>query len=86
MYVPSLDEILKNYKRISEEKYRVLYKLLFFSGIRVVEGIRMLSSYDPKNLEIKGNNPLQSHDSARAWSFSFLLNPIDMSIPNKSLA
>ncbi len=58
MYVPSLDEILKNYKRISEEKYRVLYKLLFFSGIRVVEGIRMLSSYDPKNLEIKGNNPL----------------------------
>ncbi len=55
MYVPSLDEILKNYKRISEEKYRVLYKLLFFSGIRVVEGIRMLSSYDPKNLEIKVN-------------------------------
>ncbi len=27
--------------------------------------------------------PLQSHDSARAWSFSLLLNPREMSMPNK---
>ncbi len=55
MYVPSSDEILENYKKISEEKYRVLYKLLFFSGIRIVEGIEVLSKFNKKNIEIKGN-------------------------------
>ncbi len=55
MHVSSLDEILENYKNISEEKYRVLYKLLFFSGIRIVEGIEVLSKFNKKNLEIKGN-------------------------------
>ena len=39
---------------IEDERYRILYKLLAFSGIRLVEGEELLRNYDKNKLQVKG--------------------------------
>ena len=53
-YVPSDEEIVKIYKMIDDERYKTLYKLLAFSGIRLIEGDEILRSYDRSKLQVKG--------------------------------
>ena len=50
-YVPSDEEIVKIYKMIDDERYKTLYKLLAFSGIRLIEGEELLRSYDRSKLQ-----------------------------------
>ena len=52
--IPNDDEIIRVYNTIEDERYRVLYKLLAFSGIRLVEGEELLRSYNGSKLQVKG--------------------------------
>ena len=49
-YIPNDEEILKIYKMINDERYIILYKLLAFSGIRLIEGEELLRNFDKKRL------------------------------------
>ncbi len=49
-YRPPTEKVLRDYLRIDMEKYRILYELLCYSGIRVREAIYMLRSYDEDSL------------------------------------
>ena len=53
-YIPSDKKILETYKKINP-KYKVLFKLLLFSGIRGTEAIQFFKEYDRDKVEIKGN-------------------------------
>jgi len=53
-YVPSDEEIVKIYKMIDDERYKILYKILAFSGIRLIEGEEMLRNYDESRLQVNG--------------------------------
>ena len=45
-YRPPTEKVLRDYMRIDMEKYRIIYELLCYSGIRVREAIYMLKNYD----------------------------------------
>lgn len=54
-YVPSDDEVIKAYNRIKAEETKIIFKLLAFSGIRIVEAATLLSDFDSSKLMINGN-------------------------------
>ena len=49
-YRPPTEKVLRDYMRIDMEKYRILYELLCYSGIRIREAVHMLRSYDESSL------------------------------------
>jgi len=49
-FVPETDYVAKTYGKIGCESYKIVYKLIFYSGIRSIEAVQMLSNYDPRNL------------------------------------
>jgi len=54
-YIPSDGEVLETYNRIKNEDTRMIFKLLAFSGIRIVEASKLLSEFDRSKLMVKGN-------------------------------
>jgi intergrase/recombinase len=45
-YVPDDHRVISAYRLVNEEKYKILFKLLTFSGIRLKESIYLLNIYD----------------------------------------
>jgi len=54
-YIPSNEEVIGAYRRIKNEETRMAFKLLAFSGIRVVETSKLLSQFDKSKLMINEN-------------------------------
>ncbi len=48
----STEELVEAYRHISE-RYRVLFRLLVYSGIRLEHAVQMLATFDPSNLVIR---------------------------------
>ncbi|MBN1386346.1 hypothetical protein JW968_05235 [Candidatus Woesearchaeota archaeon] len=56
IYVPSNDEIIKNFEIIKSHKsLRMVYIVLACSGIRYVEALDFLGNYDPKRFRVHSN-------------------------------
>jgi len=47
---PPTQEIVRGYQILKREELRLLYCVLLYSGIRVVEGVHMLKNFDPSSL------------------------------------
>ena len=54
-YVPSNEEILNAYSRIKKEETKMVFKLLAFSGIRIVEASALVSNFKESELMLNGN-------------------------------
>jgi intergrase/recombinase len=53
-FVPDVDEVVLTYQKITNESYRLLYKLIFYSGIRLIEAVHILTTYNQGNLMVNG--------------------------------
>ena len=53
-FIPDVDEVIETYQKITSESYRLLYKLILYSGIRLVEAVHILTTYDRGNLMVNG--------------------------------
>ncbi len=54
-YVPPTSKLREIYLAIDNPQYDLLFRILAYSGLRVIEGINFLSNYNPKRLE-EGDN------------------------------
>jgi len=45
-YVPEDEKVIEAFRRINDEKYQLVFKLLAFSGIRVVEAVYLLNNFN----------------------------------------
>ncbi len=54
-YVPTNNEVIEAYKRIRNEETKMIFKLLAYSGIRVVEAARLLTDFNPQKLIVYRN-------------------------------
>jgi len=53
-FIPDVNEVIKTYQKTKLESYRLLYRLIFYSGIRLIEAVRILTTYDQGNLMVNG--------------------------------
>jgi len=53
-YVPSDEEVMKAYQKFDDEDYKVVFKVLMFSGLRVMEAVKFLNEFDEKRLMVDG--------------------------------
>jgi len=49
-YIPSNEEVITAYNKISDKRFRIIFKLLAFSGARITELEKMIKEYDPSKL------------------------------------
>ncbi|WP_084684324.1 integrase [Thermococcus litoralis] len=49
-YVPSDEEVLNAYRKIKKEETKMIFKLLAFSEIRIVEASALVSNFEDSNL------------------------------------
>jgi len=73
-YVPS-DEEVRSALRKFEGDYKLVFRLLAFSGLRVREAIRMLSEFDERRLMVSGNAakyPLFSEKGSKRAFFAYM--------------
>ena len=54
LYIPGIGKVIDTYHNITNEKYKLLYKVLACSGIRLREGILLFKQFDPDKLIING--------------------------------
>ena len=54
-YVPTDNDIKRAYQGIENERDRLLFQVLAFSGIRITELVKMLKEFDPSKLIIDDN-------------------------------
>ena len=73
LFVPSTQQVLLAFHEL-EEKYKDIFKLIAFSGIRRIDCFRFLSSFNEKLLFIKGNiarYPLQAFRKTKRTFFVY---------------
>jgi len=51
-YIPDDSKVIETFRKIKDERYRILYKLLAYSGIRLKEAIFLLNNFDEEKLII----------------------------------
>ncbi len=49
-YIPETEQILSTYKQIEDERYKMLFRLLTYSGLRLKETVYLLKNYDCNKL------------------------------------
>ncbi len=49
------DEIREAFEHIEDDQTRLVFKLITYSGIRLSHAIRMMRSFNPKNIVVKGD-------------------------------
>jgi len=49
-YIPEDSKVIEAFKKFEDERYRILFKLLAFSGIRLKEAIYLLNSFNKDRL------------------------------------
>ncbi|MDK2795076.1 MAG: hypothetical protein PWQ58_275 [Archaeoglobaceae archaeon] len=74
-YVPSDEEVKRALEKIDRDGYRIVFKLIAFSGLRVLEAIKMLSEFRKGRLMINGNiakYPLFDDRSTKRAYFAYM--------------
>ena len=74
-YVPSDDEVIEAFTRFDDENYRLVFKLIAFSGLRIREVVRMLNNFDKRRLMINGDiakYPLFDERSTKKVFFAYM--------------
>ena len=74
-YIPSDEEIKTAFKRFDDEKYKIVFKLLAFSGLRIREAVEMLNDFNENRLMINGNiarYPLFSKRKTKKTYFAYM--------------
>jgi len=56
-YIPQTDEIIDLYRRIEDERYKITFKLLMFSGLRIRHAVTLLNNYNPKRVMVSELHP-----------------------------
>ncbi len=49
-FIPSDEELINAYNKISDKRFKIIFKLLAFSGARITELHIMQKEYDPSKL------------------------------------
>jgi len=49
-YVPDDSKIIEAYNKLEDERYKIMFKLLAFSGIRLREAIYLFNNFDKNKL------------------------------------
>lgn len=70
-YVPNDEKIRETYGKLTNDKDKLLFQILAFSGVRITEMSKMLLEYDPNNLTIKGSFARYSLNFNRGQKRSF---------------
>lgn len=70
-YLPSDEEVMKAYNKLTDEKDKLIFLILAFSGSRVAEMVKMLSEYDPSQLTEHNNFIRYSLNYKRGQKNSF---------------
>jgi len=47
---PQIEEVIRGYHLLEDEEVKLLYAILFYSGIRVIEGYHILKTFEPARL------------------------------------
>ena len=70
-YVPNDEKIRETYEKLTNDKDKIIFQILAFSGVRITEMSKMLLEYDPKNLTRKGSYARYSLNFNRGQKRSF---------------
>ncbi len=70
-YLPSDEEVMKAYNKLTDDKDKLIFLILAFSGSRVAEMVKMLSEYEPSQLTKKDNYIRYSLNYKRGQKNSF---------------
>ena len=54
-YIPSTAKVKEVYGKIDKPEYKLLFQILAYSGIRIIEGVNFLRTFDKDKLEIMDN-------------------------------
>ncbi len=54
-YVPTDEKIRETYEKLTNDKDKIIFQILAFSGVRITEMSKMLLEYNPQNLTRKGS-------------------------------
>ncbi len=54
-YVPSDEEIINAYKRLKDERYKLMFKVLAVSGVRLCEVVWLFNNFDKRKFMVNGN-------------------------------
>lgn len=52
-YIPSNEEVISAYSKIADKRFKIIFKLLAFSGARITELVKMIKEYDPSKLIVE---------------------------------
>jgi intergrase/recombinase len=79
-YLPSDEEVKQAYSKLTDEKDKLIFLILAFSGSRVAEMVKMLSEYEPTSLVKKDEYMRYSLNYQRGQKNSFhIYLPIELS-------
>ncbi|MDW8045640.1 MAG: integrase [Nitrososphaerota archaeon] len=53
-YIPEDQEILDIWRKIDDEDYEMIFELLMYSGIRLIEAVELINTFDSNRLMING--------------------------------
>ncbi len=53
-YIPTDQDVISAFRKITRERDRILFQILAFSGIRITELVKMLTEFDPSRLITDG--------------------------------
>lgn len=70
-YVPTDEKINEAYGKLINDKDKLLFQILAFSGVRITEMSKMLLEYDPQNITRKGSYARYSLNFNRGQKRSF---------------
>ncbi len=74
-YIPSTETVVEVYHNIQRAEYKSLFLLLAVSGLRVIEGIKMLNNYDSAKIHIDKNfarYPLYSDRGTKRSYYAYI--------------
>ena len=49
-FIPEDDKVISAFNRVGDERYKILFKLRAFSGIRLREAVYLLNNFDEKRV------------------------------------
>ncbi len=74
-YFPSDEEVINAFNRFNDVRYRIVFKVLAYSGIRITEAEKFLNEFDKRRLMVNGNiakYPLFFERSSKKSYFVYL--------------
>lgn len=78
-YIPSNEEVITAYNKISDKRFKIIFKLLAFSGARITELHMMLKEYDPSKLIVHENfSKYQLHYNRGHKKSFYIYMPIEL--------